>query len=136
MQKIYTEESLAEDKKITKKDIVQVVDQIEQGNEEKAEEARITNQALDHQENGRNEKEIREIKETKIKNLTIKNAIQGTDQTDEGEKNKIKEEGAPIVDKEAEEESVPKKGIKENDQIETMTAPVQEKTKRESEVAS
>lgn len=138
MQKIYTEESLAENKKITKKDIVQVVDEIEKGDEEKAEEARITDQALDYQETGKNENEIREIKETKIKDPTIKDANQVTDQTDEGVKIKMKEEGAGIVDKENEEESVPKKGNKENNQIEAMTAPitVQKKTKRESEVAS
>ncbi|XP_025267082.1 merozoite surface protein 1-like [Camponotus floridanus] len=117
-KKIHAENSLAEDKKITNKDIVQVVDQIEKGDEERTEEVRIINQTLNYQE--------------------IKNTIQITDQTDEEVKIKMKEERARIVDKENEEEPVLKKEIKE-DQIEaTMAAPttVLNKTKRESELES
>lgn len=118
MQKIHAENSLAENKKITNKDIVQVVDQIEKGDEERTEEARIINQTHNYQE--------------------IKNTIQITNQTDEEVKIKMEEERARIVDKENEEEPVLKKEIKENNQIEaTMAAPttVLNKTKRESEVA-
>lgn len=119
LQTIHAEKPLVEDKKITDKDIVQVVDQIEKGNEERTEEARIIDQTLNYQE--------------------IKNTIQITDQTDEEVKIKMKEERARIVDKENEEEPVLKKEIKEDNQIEATTAApttVLKKTKRESEVAS
>lgn len=119
LQKIHAEKPLAENKKITDKNIVQVVDQIEKGDEERTEEAQIIDQTLNYQE--------------------IKNTIQITDQTDEEVKIKMKEERARIVDKENEEEPVLKKEIKEDNQIEATTAApttVLKKTKRESEVAS
>lgn len=125
MQKIHAEKLLAEDKKITDKDLVRIVDQIEQGDEERAKKAQLIDQALDYQEIERNEKKLKEIKD----------AVQITNQIDEEIIVKMKEK-VRIIDKEDEEESALKKEIKEIEDSDATSTTVLKKTKRESEVAS
>lgn len=114
---------------------MRAIDQIEEGDEENAGGARIIDQAIDHQGIAGDAKGI-----DRTKNTIIKNTVRAVNQMDEG--SKVNEERARAVDEEDEEESLRKRGHEENNLKEaaytTMAAQttVQEKTKRESEVAS
>lgn len=109
---------------------MRAVDQIEEGDEENAGGVRIIDQAIDHQGTAGDAKGIDRTK----------NTVRAVNQMDEG--GKVNEERARAVDKEDEEESLRKRGHEENNLKEAayitmaVQTTVQEKTKRESEVAS